>query len=97
MDDASSTASFEVINASNRPTGQNAPVIGPPVFSDEDKNIQKLRALVAKATVSDDTASGLAEDEVPDVCYVLQYKGWGGKLIDGSYPIPNCLFDKLLM
>ncbi|KAI1454557.1 P-loop containing nucleoside triphosphate hydrolase protein [Annulohypoxylon moriforme] len=76
MDDASSTASFEEIGTSNKLFGQG------PGFNDEDKNVQKLRALVAKSAADDGQANELAEDEVPDICYVLQYKGWGGKLID---------------
>ncbi|KAI1209772.1 P-loop containing nucleoside triphosphate hydrolase protein [Annulohypoxylon truncatum] len=76
MDDTSSTASFEEISPSNKPFGQGSG------FNDEDKNIQKLRALVEKSAIDDSAASELAEDEVPDVCYVLQYKGWGGKVID---------------
>ncbi|KAI0881424.1 P-loop containing nucleoside triphosphate hydrolase protein [Annulohypoxylon maeteangense] len=76
MDDTSSTASFEEIGPSIKPFEPSSE------FSDEDKNVRKLRALVEKSVINDGTSGGLAEDEVPDVCYVLQYKGWGGKLID---------------
>ncbi|KAI2465143.1 P-loop containing nucleoside triphosphate hydrolase protein [Annulohypoxylon bovei var. microspora] len=76
MDDASSIASFEEIGPSNKPFGQGSGL------SDEDKNIRKLRALVARSAANGGVASELSEDEVPDICYVLQYKGWGGKLID---------------
>ncbi|KAI0839056.1 P-loop containing nucleoside triphosphate hydrolase protein [Hypoxylon sp. FL0890] len=79
MDETSSTASFEEIGPSGRPFGQG---FGPSFGSSEDRNVEKLRALVAKSSVNGGADRELAEDEVPDVCYVLQYKGWGGKLID---------------
>ncbi|OTA87891.1 hypothetical protein M434DRAFT_399297 [Hypoxylon sp. CO27-5] len=75
MDETSSIASFEEIGPSGRPFGQG-------FASNEDRNVEKLRALVAKSSINGGAARELAEDEVPDVCYVLQYKGWGGKLID---------------
>ncbi|KAI1772594.1 P-loop containing nucleoside triphosphate hydrolase protein [Hypoxylon cercidicola] len=76
MDDASSIASYEEIGPSNREFGYG---FG---SSDEDKNVEKLKALIAKSAANGGAAKELAEDEVPNVCYVLQYKGWGGKLID---------------
>ncbi|KAI1097078.1 hypothetical protein F4804DRAFT_219122, partial [Jackrogersella minutella] len=76
MSDSSSIASFEDIGPAGKPFGQG---FG---STDEDKNIEKLRALVARSTANGGAARELSEDEVPDVCYVLQYKGWGGKLID---------------
>ncbi|XXH03012.1 hypothetical protein Hte_009402 [Hypoxylon texense] len=76
MDDASSIASYEEIGPSNRGFDQG---FGP---SEEDKHVERLKALIAKSAANGDVAKELAEDEVPNVCYVLQYKGWGGKLID---------------
>ncbi|KAI1138283.1 P-loop containing nucleoside triphosphate hydrolase protein [Hypoxylon sp. FL0543] len=79
MDETSSIASFEEIGPSGRPFGQG---FGPSLGSNQDKNVEQLRALVAKSSINGGAERELAEDEVPDVCYVLQYKGWGGKLID---------------
>lgn len=75
MDETSSTASFEEIGPSGRPFGQG-------FGSNQDQYVDKLIALVTKSSINGGAARELAEDEVPDVCYVLQYKGWGGKLID---------------
>ncbi|KAI2604300.1 P-loop containing nucleoside triphosphate hydrolase protein [Hypoxylon fragiforme] len=49
---------------------------------DEYNNIEKLKALVARSAANGDAATELVEDEVPDICYILQYKGWLGKLSD---------------
>ncbi|KAI0853312.1 P-loop containing nucleoside triphosphate hydrolase protein [Daldinia vernicosa] len=65
MDENSSVASFEEIGPSDKVFGLS-----------EDKNIEKLRALVAKSVVSGGAATETTEDEVPDICYVLQYKAF---------------------
>ncbi|OTB17221.1 hypothetical protein K445DRAFT_315859 [Daldinia sp. EC12] len=70
MDDSSSVASFEEIGPSHQMLGLG-----------EDEHIEKLRALVAKSSVTGGVATDVAEDEVPDIFYVLQYKGFGGKLV----------------
>ncbi|KAI1375462.1 P-loop containing nucleoside triphosphate hydrolase protein [Hypoxylon crocopeplum] len=90
MDDDSSIASFEEIGTSNRVLGQGfGPGFGQCFGqgfgqgfapSGEDINIKKLKSLIAKSATNGDKATELAEDEVPDVCYVLQYKEPGGKL-----------------
>lgn len=71
MDDNSSVASFEEISPSGKVFGLG-----------EDKNIEKLRALVAKSVVDGGAATEITEDEVPDICYVLQYKAFSGKLVN---------------
>ncbi|KAI1657575.1 P-loop containing nucleoside triphosphate hydrolase protein [Daldinia decipiens] len=71
MDDNSSVASFEEIGPSGKVVGLG-----------EDKDIEKLRALVAKAVVNNGAATEITDDEVPDICYVLQYKALGGKLVN---------------
>ncbi|XDG08691.1 hypothetical protein ABKA04_008306 [Annulohypoxylon sp. FPYF3050] len=76
MDDSCSIASYEEIGPANKPFRQGSG------FSDEEQNVRKLRDLVDKSTINDGAAGELAKDEVPDICYVLQYKGWGGKVID---------------
>ncbi|KAI1758918.1 P-loop containing nucleoside triphosphate hydrolase protein [Hypoxylon sp. FL1150] len=78
MDDTSSIASYEEIGPENRGFGFEKG-LGP---NDEEKHVEKLRALIAKSTVINEATKELAEDEVPSVTYVLQYKGWGGRLID---------------
>ncbi|KAI0377552.1 P-loop containing nucleoside triphosphate hydrolase protein [Hypomontagnella monticulosa] len=75
MDDNSSIASFEEIGPS-KPLGVGFR------SSEEDKNVEKLKAMIAKSASNGGTAKELSEGEIPDVCYVLQYKGWDGKLID---------------
>ncbi|KAI1465295.1 P-loop containing nucleoside triphosphate hydrolase protein [Daldinia caldariorum] len=70
MDDSSSMASFEEIGSCHRALGLG-----------EDKNTEKLKTLVAKSAANGTTATDVAEDEVSDICYVLQYKGFGGKLV----------------
>ncbi|KAI1407577.1 P-loop containing nucleoside triphosphate hydrolase protein [Hypoxylon sp. FL1857] len=79
MDETNSIASFEEIGPSGKPPRQGF-VHG--FDSHEDKDIEKLRALVARSSGNGGAARELGDGEVPDVCYVLQYKGWGGKLID---------------
>ncbi|KAI1091799.1 P-loop containing nucleoside triphosphate hydrolase protein [Rostrohypoxylon terebratum] len=75
MDDTCSIASYEEIGPSNKPFGQGSG------FSDEEQNIQKLRDLVDKTAI-DGASGGLAKEEVPDICYILQYRGRAGKVID---------------
>ncbi|KAK7757947.1 hypothetical protein SLS62_000325 [Diatrype stigma] len=72
MDDSSSIASFEEVT---RPSVES-------FKTTEEKNVELLKALVSRSAENGAAVKGLAEDEVLDVCYVLQYKGWGGKLID---------------
>lgn len=94
MDDSCSIASYEEIGPANKPFRQGSG------FSDEEQNVRKLRDLVDKSTINDGAAGELAKDEVPDICYVLQYKGWGGKVIDGwsSYFLPVYrIFNSLLI
>ncbi|KAF3057150.1 putative ATPase protein [Daldinia childiae] len=71
MDDNSSVASFEEVGPS-----------GIAIRLGDDKNIEKLRALVVKSVVNDGAATEITEDNVPDICYVLQYKALGGKLVN---------------
>ncbi|KAI1500145.1 P-loop containing nucleoside triphosphate hydrolase protein [Biscogniauxia marginata] len=73
MSDSSSTASFEDIGPSSNVFEFKLP---------EELNIEKLKALVDKSAPNGTAAQELPEDEVPDVCYVLQYRGLGGKLVD---------------
>ncbi|KAI5921080.1 P-loop containing nucleoside triphosphate hydrolase protein [Camillea tinctor] len=81
MDDSSSIDSFEEINHS--PISNKSTNSSPFQWkSSEDKNFEKLKCLIAKSAAKGNVARELVEDEVPDVCYVLQYKGWGGKLVD---------------
>lgn len=80
MDDSSSTASFEEIGPSNNPFGKG---FDP---TEEDKNVEKLKALIAKSAANAGAPRELDEDETPEICYVLQYKGWGGKPIDCKLP-----------
>ncbi|KAI0598477.1 P-loop containing nucleoside triphosphate hydrolase protein [Biscogniauxia sp. FL1348] len=81
MDDSSSIGSFEEINHS--PISNKSTHSSPFQWkSSEEKNIEKLKCLIAKSGAKGKAARELVEDEVPDVCYVLQYKGWGGKLVD---------------
>lgn len=75
MDDNSSVASFEEVV---KPSFEG-------FKTSEEKNVELLKALVSRSAENRSTAKELAGDEVPDVCYVLQYKGWGGKLIDSKF------------
>ncbi|KAI0000717.1 P-loop containing nucleoside triphosphate hydrolase protein [Xylariaceae sp. FL0662B] len=77
MDDNSSIASFEDIGPSD---GRVKPTIR--FKSSEETNIEKLKSLIAKSAAKGDIARELTVDEVPDVCYVLRHKGWGGNLVD---------------
>ncbi|KAI1492700.1 P-loop containing nucleoside triphosphate hydrolase protein [Biscogniauxia mediterranea] len=81
MDDSSSIGSFEEINHS--PISSKSTNSSPFQWkSSEEKNIEKIKCLISKSAASGKAIRELVEDEVPDVCYVLQYKGWGGKLVD---------------
>lgn len=90
MDDNSSIASFEEV--------ANPSYEG--FKTSEEKNIELLKALVSRSAANGGPAKELADDEVPDVCYVLQYKGWGGKLVDSKLlnpsPISLYVFEQLL-
>ncbi|KAK7999632.1 ATPase [Apiospora arundinis] len=87
MDDSSdsdSIASYEEIHSRRKDKDQEG--IGAFKLK-EERNIEKLRDLVLKDR---DTNTELPEGEVPDICYVLQYKGLGGRLHDvcrSRYPI----------
>ncbi|RYP41887.1 hypothetical protein DL767_000716 [Monosporascus sp. MG133] len=72
MDDNCSVTSFEEVDKPS-PEGFKP---------SEERDIKRLKALIAKSAPSGSTARELAENEVPDVCYVLQYKGWSGKPVD---------------
>ncbi|KAI0178526.1 P-loop containing nucleoside triphosphate hydrolase protein [Hypoxylon sp. FL1284] len=78
MDDTSSVASFEKIGPSRRGPNQG---FGHP---EDVKHVEKLKALVARSAANGGAAKELAEDDVTDVCYVLQYRGWDGRLTDVS-------------
>ncbi|RYP72646.1 hypothetical protein DL770_007933 [Monosporascus sp. CRB-9-2] len=69
MDDNCSVTSFEEVDNPS-PEGFK---------SSEERNIERLKALIARSAASGSMARELADNEVPDVCYVLQYKGWSGK------------------
>ncbi|KAI0106616.1 hypothetical protein F4814DRAFT_451830 [Daldinia grandis] len=71
MDENNSIASFEDIGPSSQVLGL-----------DKDKSIEKLRALVAKSDINGGAATEIIGDEVPDICYVLQYKAFVGKFVD---------------
>ncbi|KAI1801168.1 P-loop containing nucleoside triphosphate hydrolase protein [Daldinia bambusicola] len=70
MDDSSSVASFEEVSSYHKTPGLS-----------EDENIAKLKALVAKSAANGAAATDIDEDEVSDIWYVLQYRGFGGKLV----------------
>ncbi|KAK7914204.1 ATPase [Apiospora marii] len=79
MDDNSDTdsiASYEEIYP--RDPGQEQKGIGGFKLK-EERNVEKLRSLVLKEGLA---SSELKEGEVPDICYVLQYKGFGGRVYD---------------
>ncbi|KAK7961975.1 ATPase [Apiospora aurea] len=79
MDDASDTdsvVSYEEINP--RPKSQAQEGIGAFKLK-EERNIEKLRSLVLQ---NGEANTELAEGDVPDICYVLQYKGIGGRVHD---------------
>ncbi|KAK8009118.1 hypothetical protein PG991_011669 [Apiospora marii] len=81
MDDNSDTdsiASYEEIYP--RPPGQEQKGIDGFKLK-EERNVEKLRSLVLKEGLA---SSELKEGEVPDICYVLQYKGFGGRIYDDS-------------
>ncbi|KAH9892041.1 P-loop containing nucleoside triphosphate hydrolase protein [Xylariomycetidae sp. FL2044] len=71
MDDNISVTSYEDISPP-RPDRKVA----------DETGLDKLKALIARSAANGDSAEGLIPDEVPDVCYVLQYQGWGGKIVD---------------
>ncbi|RYP71740.1 hypothetical protein DL769_004629 [Monosporascus sp. CRB-8-3] len=77
VDDNCSVTSFEEVDKPS-PEGFK---------SSEERKIERLKALIAKSAASGSTARELADNEVPDVCYVLQYKGWSGKLVDGKFHV----------
>ncbi|KAK8075450.1 hypothetical protein PG997_010113 [Apiospora hydei] len=83
MDDASDTdsvVSYEEINP--RPKSQAQEGIGAFKLK-EERNIEKLRSLVLK---DGEASTELAEGDVPDICYVLQYKGIGGRVLPQLIP-----------
>ena len=75
MSDTSSIVSFEEVS-------------DPHVFNGfhttEERNVERLRAMVSRSAENGSSARKLSDGESPDVCYVLQYKGLGGKLIDSE-------------
>lgn len=75
MSDTSSTASFEELSD---------PHVIDAFQTNEERNVERLKTLVSRSVENGVPARQLADDENPDVCYVLQYKGWGGKLIDSK-------------
>ncbi|RYP49565.1 hypothetical protein DL768_004767 [Monosporascus sp. mg162] len=75
MDDNCSVTSFEEVDNPS-PGG---------IRSREEKNIERLKALIARSAASGSTARELADNEVPDVCYVVQYKGRRGKLVESKF------------
>ncbi|KAI1077613.1 P-loop containing nucleoside triphosphate hydrolase protein [Whalleya microplaca] len=77
MDDNSSIASFEEIGPSYKDAKSNVDF-----KFNEEANIERLKTFIAKSAARDNIARELDADEIPDVCYVLQYKGWGGKIVD---------------
>ncbi|KAK8061615.1 P-loop containing nucleoside triphosphate hydrolase protein [Apiospora phragmitis] len=79
MDDTSDTdsiASYEEIHP--RPQGQGQDGIGGLKLK-EERNVERLKSLILK---DGEANTELAEGEVPDICYVLQYKGVGGRVYD---------------
>ncbi|RYO76570.1 hypothetical protein DL766_005482 [Monosporascus sp. MC13-8B] len=72
MDDNCSVTSFEELDKPSHGGFE----------SSEERNIERLKALIARSAASGGSARELADNEVPDVCYVLQYKGWNGKHVD---------------
>ncbi|RYP65441.1 hypothetical protein DL771_008313 [Monosporascus sp. 5C6A] len=76
-DDNCSVTSFEELD---RPSHEGSK-------SSEERHIERLKALIAKSVASGSAARELADNEVPDVCYVLQYKGWDGKPVDGEFHV----------
>lgn len=83
-DDTSSVDSFEEVPSP--PAEELRP--------GEEKNIELLRDLVLKQTTyggDGDAKKELEDEEAPDVCYVLQYRGMGGKLVDGKLESPPIL------
>ncbi|KAK8016738.1 ATPase [Apiospora rasikravindrae] len=86
MDDASDTdsiASYEEIHPRPQAQAQAQPqalVEGIGAFKlKEERNVEKLRSLVLK---DGEANTALAEGDVPDICYVLQYKGFAGRVYD---------------
>lgn len=77
--DTDSIASYEEIHSRRQDQGQQE---GIGAFKlKEERNIERLRNLVLG---DKETNTELPEGEVPDICYVLQYKGLGGRLHDGK-------------
>ena len=70
MSDTSSIASFEELSEPQVEAFQ----------TNEERKVERLRALVSRSAGNGGPARQLADDETPDVCYILQYKSWGGKL-----------------
>ena len=85
--DTSSIASYEEIHPRREGQGQQE---GIGAFKlKEERDIERIRHLVLG---DKETNTELPEGDVPDICYVLQYKGIGGRLHDGKfiqYLIPN--------
>ncbi|KAK8104750.1 ATPase [Apiospora kogelbergensis] len=83
--DTDSIVSYEEIHPRRQDQGQQE---GIGAFKlKEERNIERLRNLVLG---DKETNTELPEGEVPDICYVLQYKGLGGRLHDvcrSRYPI----------
>ncbi|KAK8071924.1 ATPase [Apiospora saccharicola] len=80
MDDNSDTdsiASYEEIYP-RPPGGQEQQGIGAFKLK-EERNVEKLRSLILK---DGQAGTELKESEVPEICYVLQYKGFGGRVYD---------------
>lgn len=76
--DTDSIASYEEIYP--RPPGQEQEGIGGFKLK-EERNVEKLRSLILK---DGQAGTELKDGEVPDICYVLQYKGFGGRVYDGK-------------
>ncbi|ORY54584.1 P-loop containing nucleoside triphosphate hydrolase protein [Pseudomassariella vexata] len=91
FDDSRSSTSFEDIGAKLLTHGAD---YDESKWGGVDNDVNKLKALIAKSTSKN--ARELADGEVQDVCYVLQYKGLSGKITEvhrSSEPIKIQLDD----
>lgn len=80
MSDTSSVVSFEELSDPHISNGYHM---------SEERTVERLKTMVSRSAENGSSARQLAADENPEVCYVLQYKGFGGKLIDSKL---SCLY-----
>jgi len=75
MDDNSSIASFEEVSQPNTLSRRRV---------DREGLREDLRERArARLGIQTSASPDLSDDEVPDVCYVLQYKEFGSKVAEG--------------